>query len=712
MEDDPISSSDEDSPAPTQKSPLTTTPSVSTPKLRIPPRKKHVTRSLSVLYDSLSTGKTKDELLASSRFNSSIKSKDQARKFLIEYDLLPLNQDPDHSALCKVLLNLEQKLPGLTAPGADAIRAVAIILNHQAPNASPSNQTAPIATSEHQNPSPPPSADLSEQISAIKASIQELRRATATNETSANMLMNTVDTTRNELHAAAEVVSEAVGTLTNSFDRSSVSSPSASPSPHSQPSPSLDQHDISKTLQEIKSLIRDKPALSPSSPYRDALLKTNQSQQSYNPASIQEQARANAAAKETQMLLDLDEDHPIKKQICTRDELLTIFQTALLEIKEENGPDLKLRTLKLLKNGGILLEFLNKDAIEWLKPNERRNNLAAATGGSLHIKDRLFNVVVQFVPISTTIEDDDTLRIIEEDSKILKDSIASAKWIKPINKRSPFQRFAHAIFSISSPVIANQIIKQGIYVNRECLRAHKDKKEPLRCLKCQEWGHIARTCKAQTDTCGSCADNHRSSTCPSEKPPYCVSCKSTDHSSASRKCPEFIRKCQELNARTPENTMPYFPTEEEWTQVPLPPKATGPIVPTRPPAAPLSARIKPQQTKINNYYGTSQKQATQSPTNPGARPSSPSLSSTPAHTSAPAPTQQAPQNSSEAPQEETPLTPQEPPMSQEAPPLRFPTLSPLLPSRSLPPPPSLYSSPTDHSHSPDDITSPSNSSSS
>ena len=686
MEDDPISSSDEDSPPPTQKSSLTTTTSASTAKLCIPPRKKHITRSLSVLYDSLSTGKTKDELLASSRFNSSVKTKEQARKFLIEYDLLPLNQDPDHSALCKILLNLEQKIPGLTAPGADAIRAVAIILNSQASDASPPGQTHPIAAPEF--PIPPPASlatELSKQVSEIKASIQELRRATATNETSANMLMNMVDTTRNELHAAAEVVSEAVGTLTNSFDSSSVPTPSA---PQSLSSPSLDQHDISKTLQEIKSLIRDKPPLSPPSPYRDALLKTNQPHQVPNLASLQEQARANAAAKETQMLLDLDEDHPIKKQIHSRDEMLTIFQTALSEIKEESGPDLKLRTLKLLKNGGILLEFLDKNAIEWLKPNERRNSLAAATGGSLRIKDRLFNVVVQFVPISTTIEDDETLRIIEEDSKILKDSIASAKWIKPVNKRSPFQRFAHAIFSISSPVIANQIIKQGIYVNRECLRAYKDKKEPLRCLKCQEWGHIARTCKAQIDTCGTCADNHRSSTCPSEKPPYCVSCKSTDHPSSSRKCPEFIRKCQELNARTPENTMPYFPTEEEWTQVPLPPKATGPIVPTRPPTAPTAPpppRNKPQQTKINNYYGTSQKKTTQPPTNSSARPSSPSPTSTPTH--APDLSQWASQSSSADPQKESSPTPQEPSSPQEAPPSRFPTLSPLLPSRSIPPPP-------------------------
>ena len=150
--------------------------------------------------------------------------------------------------------------------------------------------------------------------------------------------------------------------------------------------------------------------------------------------SLQEQARANAVIKERQILIDLAEDHLVKRQIYSNDEMLTLFQTALDTIKEKDDPDMKIQSLKLLKNGGILLEMLSKKAAEWLKPEARHNKFAAATGGKLNIKDRLFNIVVQFISILTALEDDDTLRYIEEDSKIPRNSITLARWIKPISK--------------------------------------------------------------------------------------------------------------------------------------------------------------------------------------------------------------------------------------------------------------------------------------
>ena len=113
------------------------------------------------------------------------------------------------------------------------------------------------------------------------------------------------------------------------------------------------------------------------------------------------------------------------------------------------------------------------------------------------------------------------------------------------------------------------------------LKPHKDKKEPIRCLKCQHWGHIARDCKKTTDTCGTCAKDHCSASCRSFQTYYCVTCKTDLHSSADRNCPEYIKRQAALDVKTPENSMLYFPTEETWTQVPLPSHQTTPIVKTR-----------------------------------------------------------------------------------------------------------------------------------
>ena len=69
---------------------------------------------------------------------------------------------------------------------------------------------------------------------------------------------------------------------------------------------------------------------------------------------------------------------------------------------------------------------------------------------------------------------------------------------------------------------------------------------------------------------------------------YCASCKSNAHSSADKECPEYQIQLAKLNTRTPENQMPYFLTEEPWTQVLLLPKPTGPIVHPRPPTTEAS----------------------------------------------------------------------------------------------------------------------------
>ena len=244
------------------------------------------------------------------------------------------------------------------------------------------------------------------------------------------MLSRTVDETRDELHNAAQVVSISANKLTDSCNRSTESP--ATPN-RTNPPPETDQQSIVTVLQKIKALICERP-LTPTSSYKEALLKSNLSQRATNMPSPQEQARANAALKERQMLIDLAEDHPNKRQLNSHDEMLTLFQTVLDAIKAEDSPEVKLKSLIILKNGGILLELLNKEAIEWIKSDKHRKRFAEVTGGNLTIKDRFFTIVIPFVPAWTALDSEEMLHNIEEDNKIPQNSITSARWIKPVHK--------------------------------------------------------------------------------------------------------------------------------------------------------------------------------------------------------------------------------------------------------------------------------------
>ena len=235
----------------------------------------------------------------------------------------------------------------------------------------------------------------------------------------------------------------------------------------------------------------------------------------------------------------------------------------------------------------------------WIRDPTRKLTLTESLGSNIRVKDRTYNLLISFVPITTRIDDNKTLCNIEQDNKIPCNSIIQMKWIKDPSRREENQQVAHVLMSLNSPKVANRLISEGIYYDLGKLRTLKDKKDPLHCLKCQHWGHMARNCTETKDTCGTCGGGHCHTKCNSHRTYYCANCKTNAHSSADKGCPEYQIQLAILNACTPENQMPYFPTEEPWTQVLLPPKPTGPIVHPHPPSteAPQSnAAVLCQQT--------------------------------------------------------------------------------------------------------------------
>ena len=600
MEDDPISSSYSDEESPPHQATQSIISAASSKTYEVPPpRKKINTRRQTTLYGTLSSGKSKKELLAIPRFSTSMRTKEDARRILIENELLPLDQAPDLSSLCTALLHLERSISALTAPGAQAIRAVAIILDSfsLAGNTLPSSTSSPLPIRyNNQAQQTETETTLSAALSPIEEIIQELHEASERNRNSAEMLARAIDEARGDIHNSADLVTSAADEITNAINR------------RTETLPTQEAQDIIGSIQEIKEMIKERPQAqthSHSMPksYKDALTNSRTSTHSpnYPPSEL---VKASAAIKERQILLDLGEDHTIKKQCLTRDEILTTFQKALTDIQTPDSPDTTIKSLKILSNGGLLLELPSNDAANWVRQNDNRQRFANTTGGKLTIKDRSFNIVVPFTPIWIALEDETTLRNMEKDNGLPEGTIASARWIKPPSKREAFQRFAHALLSLTSPTAANKLIQDGLHYNSLQLRPIKDKKDPLRCLKCQRWGHLAKSCKEEKDTCGSCAGEHRTSSCPSTEPPRCINCDSPSHASASRKCPEFLKRSEELNAKRPENLLPYFPTDEPWTLDPLPPPSSGPIVPPRRPSSPSQAtrRTTRTQTSLSNYY--------------------------------------------------------------------------------------------------------------
>ena len=245
-------------------------------------------------------------------------------------------------------------------------------------------------------------------------------------------------------------------------------------------------------------------------------------------------------------------------------------------LSTQGTPGYRVKAVTKLRNGGILLELDSDEAAEWFQDPEIHRTFLSHLHRSIAIKPRLYNIVVQFVPLTLHLEREVDLREIEEVNGLDEGDILKARWIKLIACRSPSQTCGHVIVSFSSPIPANDALANGLFVCHKKVYTEKCKKEPLCCLKCHSWNHLATNCPQQYDTCGTCSQRHHTSTYTNLDKPHCSSCGLDDHPSWDRACPTFCRKCAELNERAEENRMLYFPTLKTWTQV---------LEPTRPPHA-------------------------------------------------------------------------------------------------------------------------------
>lgn len=341
--------------------------------------------------------------------------------------------------------------------------------------------------------------------------------------------------------------------------------------------------------------------------YRDILIRGGASSVAENPALVK--VKAQAAIRYRQILFNVKENGELAQG--GNQLIVEKANEALEALSPPQAIRNAFKTATKLQNGkGVMLEVKSDEAMKWINEGNRRKELAIAIEDGASVKERTFSLIVPFVPLALRPEREVDLREIEEQNDLETGVISRARWVKPEHRRAPNQTVAHLILIMSSPSAANKSIRDGLSICQKKVYPKKLKREPIRCLKCQGYGHIATRCLLTIDICGTCSGNHRTESCTAYKTSYCVSCQTTDHPSWHRECPEFKRKCRELDERSPENTMPYFLTEEAWTNAMEPvPAPLPPLFPPRPPtvAPPPSSVLRQNREPMHNFANPSQR---------------------------------------------------------------------------------------------------------
>jgi hypothetical protein len=245
---------------------------------------------------------------------------------------------------------------------------------------------------------------------------------------------------------------------------------------------------------------------------------------------------------------------------------------AQLENELDRPEKVEIESVHITRTKAILLQLNTKEAADWLRDPFIESKFTAKFAKDSLFVDREYSIIVPRTPITFDPKNEAHLRETEEINNLSSKSIKKARWIKPVRRRREGQTHAYAILSLTSPSMANQLIRKGITICRAKTIPSKLKHEPMQCLRCRGWGHLVAQCHSTYEICGACGEEHNTNECSNPHKHFCASCKVNTHASWDRGCPEFIRRCESYNNRFPENNLPFFPTVEAWTLTTRPDK--------------------------------------------------------------------------------------------------------------------------------------------
>lgn len=228
-----------------------------------------------------------------------------------------------------------------------------------------------------------------------------------------------------------------------------------------------------------------------------------------------------------------------------------------------------------LPQGSVLLESRRQGAAHEVQTNaefrEIFNSSLKESDIPAVVKPKTYTLLVKFAPTHYYASDDPDFKDhgkVELANDLPMCFVVNTRWVKKPLHRSPRQQAAHLLVTLNSANTANQLLRQGAIIRyRKSCPVEKDQSEPLRCLQCQRYGHMAKACQQKdAPTCGQCGEAHVIKQCADTTKKHCVLCSFNNHSSSDRNCPAFRPKLCSHNLTHAANLMPFFPSTQNWTR--------------------------------------------------------------------------------------------------------------------------------------------------
>ena len=236
-----------------------------------------------------------------------------------------------------------------------------------------------------------------------------------------------------------------------------------------------------------------------------------------------------------------DHDHSTEAQKSLQDKLNGWLITC-----EEDKSKRFIHSVKIFERTAFLVEFdspSTKDRFTKICEDDATKLKSLYPGA--RIKPRTYTVILLFVPCAGDFNPYvlEHLRDFEKANGLEPNSVVSVSWCKHLENRAPNQTTANLKVMCVNPETGNLLLSQRIRVEEHIVSVHKDLKQPIHCLCCQEYGHIKDNCTG-IDHCSLCTSEfHAAANCIKKDRPKCVSRgDGSTHPSTSPSCLVFMHK--------------------------------------------------------------------------------------------------------------------------------------------------------------------------
>ena len=196
-----------------------------------------------------------------------------------------------------------------------------------------------------------------------------------------------------------------------------------------------------------------------------------------------------------------------------------IDATTAAEVDGEQTQPTPLRVvcnISIFDRPAFLLEFdsaASKD--KFTEMIENNNFLLGELSPKAHILPRTYAVIFRFIPCNGPFDPsiNENLHNLERENDLPPNTIVAASWCKHPDRRSPNQTTATLKVACANPDAANSLLTGCIRVDDHLVDMRKDIRIPVRCIKCQGYGHIQDSCIG-IERCANCmSEFHKADTC-------------------------------------------------------------------------------------------------------------------------------------------------------------------------------------------------------